>query len=138
MNEESDVPEPTTAKPTASAWPMLIAVGLAVSEVGVLFGLLPVSVFGLLLFSGSIAGILREVGYVDSPWTVMAGFAAVLVAIGGYLFVAFGGSVGGEQFVEVTNGVSYRGLSIALAGVFTLFASVYGRFYAEIQPNPGA
>ncbi|WP_435335577.1 DUF7541 family protein [Haloarchaeobius sp. TZWWS8] len=137
---ESETPDQTPSKPKASAWPMLIAVGLAISEVGVVFAVLPVSVFGLLLFCGSVAGIVSESGYVDEPWGLMVGFAAVLVLVGAGLFIGYGGTIGGESLIGVSagttaGGIAYRGVAIALAGVVTLAASLYGWFYAETQPG---
>ncbi|MCT9096244.1 cox cluster protein [Haloarchaeobius sp. HME9146] len=133
MAEESQSSTRAPKRPKASAWPMLIAVGLAVSEVGVLFGSLPISVFGLLMFCGSIAGIFAETGYVDQPWTIMAAFAAVLVLIGGYLFVDFGGTLGGAELVGVDNRIAYRGVAIAMAGVVTLVAAVVGLFQTSLD-----
>ncbi len=114
---------------------MLVAVGLALSEVGVLFGSLPISVFGLLMFSGSVGGILAETGYVDHPWSVMTGFAVVLVVVGGYLFVGYGGTLGGAELVGVDNRIAYRGVAIAMAGVVTLVAAVVGMFQTSLDTS---
>ncbi|WP_439025954.1 DUF7541 family protein [Haloarchaeobius sp. DT45] len=133
MAEESQSSTRAPKRPKASAWPMLIAVGLAVSEVGVLFGSLPISVFGLLMFCGSVAGIFAETGYVDHPWTVMAGFAVLLVVVGAYLFVDFGGTVGGAELIGVDNRIAYRGVSIAMAGIVTLVAAVVGLFQTSLD-----
>ena len=51
----------------ASPWPLFIALGLPIAEIGVLFGLVPLAVGGLLLFVGSVAGIVQESGYVERP-----------------------------------------------------------------------
>jgi hypothetical protein len=67
--------------PTASPWPLFVALGLALSEVGVFVGLFPVAVFGLILFGGSVAGILTESGYVERPWPTLVGVGVVLAAI---------------------------------------------------------
>lgn len=63
---------------TASPWPVFVALGLVLSEIGVFIGLFPVAVFGLILFGGSIAGILTESGYVSRPWPTLAGVGVVL------------------------------------------------------------
>ncbi|MBX0294659.1 DUF7541 family protein [Haloarcula nitratireducens] len=65
---------------TASPWPVFVALGLTLSEIGVFIGLFPVAVFGLILFGGSIAGILTESGYAERPWPT-------LLAVGGILSV---------------------------------------------------
>ncbi|MDS0223340.1 hypothetical protein NDI54_18515 [Haloarcula sp. S1AR25-5A] len=67
--------------PTASPWPVFVALGLALSEIGVFVGLFPVAVFGLILFGGSIAGILTESGYVERPWPTLLGVGAVLIVV---------------------------------------------------------
>ena len=66
---------------TASPWPVFVALGLALSEIGVFIGLFPVAVFGLILFGGSIAGILTESGYVDRPWPTLFGVGGLLAII---------------------------------------------------------
>jgi len=66
---------------TASPWPVFVALGLALSEVGVFIGLFPVAVFGLILFGGSIAGILTESGYVGRPWPTLLGVGGVLALL---------------------------------------------------------
>ena len=63
---------------TASPWPVFVALGLALSEVGVFIGLFPVAVFGLILFGGSVAGILTESGYAERPWPPLLGVGSVL------------------------------------------------------------
>ncbi len=114
---------------------MLIAFGLAISEVGVLFAVLPLSVFGILLFVGGIAGIVTETGYVDQPWPTLAGLAFVFVAVGGALFAGNGGGIlQNGDVIAVPNGVAYRGISIAVAGVLGLLLALYGRLRLEIQP----
>lgn len=52
----------------SSAWPPFVALGVAAAEVGVLFGLAPVAVGGVLLFGGGCAGIAREAGLAEGPW----------------------------------------------------------------------
>lgn len=107
---------------------MLIAFGLAISEVGVLFAVLPLSVFGILLFAGGIAGIVTETGYVDQPWPTFAGLALVCVAVGGALFAVNGGGImQNGDIVAVPNGVAYRGVSIAVAGILGLGLALFGR-----------
>lgn len=66
---------------TASPWPVFVALGLALSEVGVFIGLFPVAVFGLILFGGAIAGILTESGYVSRPWPTLLGVGGVLALL---------------------------------------------------------
>jgi hypothetical protein len=74
---------------TASPWPVFVALGLALSEIGVFIGLFPVAVFGLILFGGSIAGILTESGYVARPWPTLVGVGVVLAVLAAGLAVAY-------------------------------------------------
>lgn len=101
----------------ASPWPLLVAAGLAVSEVGVLFGVPAVAVAGLVVFVGSVAGVLAEAGYAASPWRPAAVLGGVLLAAGAALLVAAGG-------------VTVRGASVATAGAVALAAAAGGRALA--------
>lgn len=98
---------------TASPWPLFVALGLPIAELGILFGLFPVAVGGLLLFCGSIAGLLQEAGYVATPWPTLVVFAGGLLAVGAALVL------GDTRFVT-------RGYAIAAAGVVLLSGGVAG------------
>ena len=74
---------------TASPWPVFVALGLVLSEIGVFIGLFPVAVFGLILFGGSVAGILTESGYVTRPWPTLVGVGVVLALLAVGLAVAY-------------------------------------------------
>jgi hypothetical protein len=102
----------------ASPWPIFIALGIPIAELGIIFDLFPLSVGGLILFCGSVSGILQEAGYVASPWRTLGGFAVFLLAVGaaftftdlnlvtrGYAIIVTGallvlGAVAGELFVR--------------------------------------
>src|SRR6056297_3336550 len=72
----------------ASPWPLFVALGLTLSEVGIIIGIFAVAVGGLLLLGGSVAGILKESGYVEALWGSLFGFGALLLVAGGALFVS--------------------------------------------------
>lgn len=104
----------------ASPWPLFVALGFAISEAGVLFGVVPVAVGGLLLFGGSIAGIVREAGYAERPWPLLAALGVVF-SVAGALVV--GTQVGFAPTIDALvdallapTGVTLRGLSILGAG----------------------
>lgn len=105
----------------ASPWPMFVALGIPVSELGLLFDLFPVAVAGLILFCGSVTGILHEAGYVDNPWRAAAVFAVVLLLAGGGLVVS---GVGGGSLQLGT-----RGYAIVAAGVIMLAGGVAGELF---------
>ena len=120
----------------SSPWPLLIALGLPLSEIGIILGLYPIAVGGLLLLLGSIAGILRETEYVRSPWPVFAGMSAVLVAVGIAVFVWIGGSVAFDGGPVIVGGsLALRALSIATAGVIGLVGAVIGRSRVRARPE---
>jgi len=66
----------------ASTWPVFIALGVPISELGLVFNVFPVAVAGLLLFCGCIAGMLQESGYVDVPWSALGVMALLLFVFG--------------------------------------------------------
>ena len=102
---------------TASPWPVFVALGLALSEIGVFIGLFPVAVFGLILFGGSIAGILTESGYVTRPWPTLVGVGVVLAAIAAGLAVAYL-PLGDITVANIGQGpVFTRLVAVAVAGV---------------------
>lgn len=105
---------------SASPWPLFVALGLAISEVGVVLGIRPVAVGGLLLFVGAIAGILRESGYVQH-------LERVFVTLGGLLLLA-----SGAIFIRVS-GSSVRGESILTAGALCVLAGLCWFGYVQIN-----
>ncbi|WP_049984668.1 MULTISPECIES: hypothetical protein [Halobacteriales] len=109
MSDESDTNSTYTG---ASPWPLFVALGLALSEVGVVLGLRPVSVAGLLLFVGSVAGILTEAGYVSRPARAAGVQGVALVGIGITLVL------------QNQTGTTVRGQSIAIAGLLSLLSAL--------------
>jgi len=102
---------------TASPWPVFVALGLVLSEIGVFIGLFPVAVFGLILFGGSIAGILTESGYVTRPWPTLVGVGVVLALIAVGLAVAYV-PMGDITVANIGEGpVLTRLVAVASAGV---------------------
>jgi hypothetical protein len=99
----------------ASPWPMFVALGIPISEIGVLFGVFPVAVGGLLLFAGSVAGLLGESGYASTPWRALAAIGPLLLAAGGAL-----------AFTDVQ--LVTRGYAVIAAGALLLVAAVVGEF----------
>jgi hypothetical protein len=102
---------------TASPWPVFVALGLVLSEIGVFIGLFPVAVFGLILFGGSIAGILTESGYVSRPWPTLVGVGVVLALIAVGLTVVYV-PTGALAIANIGEGpVFTRLVAVASAGV---------------------
>ena len=101
----------------ASPWPVFVALGIPLSELGILFGVFALAVGGLLLFCGSVAGMLQEAGYVDAPWRAAGAMSVVLLVAG------VGLVVGVDGFVT-------RGAAVAVAGGLLLVAGVAGELFA--------
>jgi hypothetical protein len=114
----------------SSPWPVVVVVGLVLSEVGILFNLYPVSVGGLVLFVGSVSGIVDEAGYVASPWRLASGLGVALVVVG-LLVVSTQVDGGASAYLAqaaVDNGISRRGFTVAATGgVVAVGAAVLGR-----------
>jgi hypothetical protein len=116
-----------------SPWPVVVVLGIVLSEVGILFNLYPVSVTGLLLFAGSVAGIVHEAGYVARPWRLLVGLGGSFVVVG-LLVVASQVDGGVSAFLAAAtleNGIVQRGYTIAATGAL----ATLGGLLAPRAPN---
>lgn len=113
----------------ASPWPLFIAVGLAIAEVGVFLDVVAFAVGGLLLFIGSTAGILSEAGYFSTPWPFVGGLGVILAVVGIALMVLYPSDGG------VIN-LGLRAVAIAIAGVLCMGGSLLGRAFLQDQTIP--
>ncbi len=133
MNEEPGLSDQYRK---SSPWPMLIALGIVFSEVGIVLALFPVAVGGLVLLLGSIGGILRETEYVSSPWPVFFGLSVALVAVGMSLFSFAGGTISQSLTISAADSsIALRGLSIAAAGLVGAVLAPILRSRLRTQPN---
>lgn len=122
-------------RPTASPWPVLIALGLVFSEVGIIVGLFPIAVGGLVLFAASITGVLAESSHVASPWPLAMGFGVVFAVAGAVLYALGTGSLS-VAAVDGLSGLASRALAISVAGVVTVAGAAILR-YRHRNPNDG-
>ena len=106
----------------ASPWPLFVALGLPIAEVGILFGLVPLAVGGLVLFCGAIAGILREAEYAASGWRALAALS-VVIAGGGLALLYADGATESDLVV--------RAYSMVGAGVLMFVGGVGGELFAR-------
>ena len=102
----------------ASPWPVFVALGIPISEIGILFDAAPVAVGGLLLFCGSAAGMLRESGYVKTPWRALVGFAVILFGLG-------------AAFLYTDLALATRGYAILATAVILLVGGVAGELFVD-------
>jgi hypothetical protein len=107
----------------ASPWPLFVALGIPISEIGILFDLFALAVGGLLLFCGSVAGLLHEAGYVSTPWRPLGVLAVALVGLGAAL-----------AFTDVQ--LVTRGYAIIAAGVILLLGGVVGEVFSPDEAVP--
>ena len=106
----------------SSPWPLFVAVGLALAEVGVFVGIFPIAVFGLVLFGGSVAGILTESGYTSRPWPTLLALGTIL-AVAGVAIVLWQTPLSMISLDAFgTNGILSRALAISVAGVALVLA----------------
>lgn len=123
----------------SSPWPLIVVLGLVFSELGLFFNVFAVAVGGLLLFVGSIAGIVLESGYAERPWNLIAGLGVVLVILGVVLAATQLDAVTPAAFVAVMddpnaiiagnpNSIVARAVALLVAGVVTVVAGAGGRF----------
>ncbi|MDZ7850830.1 MAG: cox cluster protein [Halodesulfurarchaeum sp.] len=132
---ESKVVGSPTRVHRVSAWPPFIALGFAVGEIGIVLNLVPLSIGGLILFGGSVAGILEETDYVQSRWWPLL--------IMGTIFVGFGGVMWGSQVSTVaietllaaaeTNTIAVRGEAIVIAGAILVLGAVASGILKPLQ-----
>lgn len=110
----------------ASPWPVFVALGFVLSEVGVVLGLFPVTVGGLVLFGGTVAGILAESGYVTEVWQSLLALGLVLAVVGAALVVVQLGPDGlsAGALLDPTRPVTYRAAAIAAGGVILAAAGL--------------
>jgi len=126
MEEE---PGMSRTQSRTSPWPPFIAIGLAISEVGIFLDIVPLAIGGTLLLAGTIVGILKETDYIENPWRLSTAFSIVLIVLGGVLI---------ELSIQFTQNdspihVGTRGEAIAAAGVLLLVGSVAGRYWQRGQ-----
>ncbi|MEF8787402.1 MAG: cox cluster protein [Haloarculaceae archaeon] len=122
----------------ASPWPMLVALGFVISEVGVVLGLFPVTVGGLLLFGGTVSGILSESGYVEQTWRSLVAFGVFLLAFGaltiGLNVDASALSV--DVLLDTARPFVYRGSAIAAAGLMLVAVGATLQLTSPSRPSP--
>jgi hypothetical protein len=112
----------TARTDAATPWPVLVAVGLAGSEVGLVVDLAAVAVAGVVVFAASVAGILADAGYVDRPLGVAARLGAAFVVLGGVATVHGTGTLP-IGVLEPLSGLASRGVALVLAGVVTILGA---------------
>ncbi|WP_049924046.1 DUF7541 family protein [Halopiger djelfimassiliensis] len=115
--------QPTTSSP----WPVLVAVGLAASEVGIVVDLFPVAVVGLVVFAASVTGIVAESNRFGNPRSFAYGFGLLFV-LGGTALYAVGTGLVTLAPLEGLVGLASRGSAIAVAGLVTILGAATSQY----------
>jgi hypothetical protein len=100
----------------ASPWPLFVALGFVLSEVGVVLGYFSVTVVGILLFGGTVGAILQESGYVAQSWRAMVSIGALFALLGAVVVAAWGETLAVAGLLDPANAFAYRGFAVAIAG----------------------
>ncbi|MFB6096776.1 MAG: cox cluster protein [Haloferacaceae archaeon] len=114
----------------ASPWPLFVALGLAVGELGILFNLFPVAVGGLLLLCGSVAGMGTESGYASTPWRALVVCGVVVLVLGGLLLYADGQA--GPEIARLAE----RGYAMLTAAGIMLLGGIVGEVLERREQSP--
>lgn len=125
MDDATD--DPSAARPAKSSpWHLVVAAGLVVSEVGILFNVVPLAVVGLVTFVGSVAGIVHEAGYASDPWRLVRWLGGMLFVVGALVVASQVAGAAGATFeaLSATDGVVQRGLTIAVTGALLAVVGV--------------
>lgn len=109
---------PTAVGPSATPWPVLAAVGLAVGELGVLAGSVPVATAGVVLLGGGLSGILADAGYVGTLARSMVPIGALFLLVGAGIWAGRSPSfaVSALAATVTADGIARRGLALVVAG----------------------
>lgn len=117
----------------ASPWPLFVALGFVLTEVGIVLGVFPVAVGGVMLFGGSVAGILTESDYVSHLWKATATIGVAL-SILGVVLVGLQGQFGIDvslAAIDEPNVAGHRllsrGLALTAAGVILVATGIVGQ-----------
>ena len=121
-----DAPPSPSARPRSSRWPLLVALGLALSEVGVFLGFVAVAVLGLLVFGTAVAGVLRESGYAATPWRPLRLLGGALAAAGAWLWLWRAGEATLAALLAApdADGFALRGAAVFVAGALLAVAGL--------------
>lgn len=129
--EETAAPE----RDKSSPWPVFVALGLALGEVGVFLAIYPLAIAGLLLFAGSVSGIVEEAGYTERPWRLLGALGAAFVLLGVGIVATQLPAQTADAWLRAADSTDpnvVRGFSVVAAGVIVVAAGGAG---AVVEPE---
>lgn len=112
----------------SSPWPVVAALGIVATEAGVLFGLAPIAVGGVLAVGTSGAGMAREVGYAGDLWRSLRVIGAVIAVLGSAVWIAVAPAPtpDGLATAAASDGIAVRAAVVCGAAAVLLLAGLSG------------
>lgn len=127
-------PETAAVGRRTSLWPVFVATGFVTAEIGVFFAIIPLAVSGVVLFGGSCAGLVHEVGYGSSTTQVLARVGGVFVVLGAVVWIARLSTITVQAFLAApaVDAIALRGTAVATAGLLLVAAGSVGRAWTSL------
>lgn len=127
-------PKSGTVGRRTSLWPVFVAMGFVTAELGVFFAIIPVAVGGVVLFGGSCAGLVHEVGYGSSTAQVLTRVGGMFVVLGTVVWLARLSTISLQSLLAApaADGIALRGTAVGTAGLLLVAAGYLGRAWTAI------
>ena len=111
-----------------SPWPPLVAGGFAVAEIGIALNLVALAIGGIVLFGGSVGGILHETAYVESAWATAAVVGTLFLVLGTVVWTSQVSTLAVGPMLEpaATDTVATRGEAIVVGGGLLVLGAIAG------------
>lgn len=119
----------------SSPYPVLVALGLAGGELGVLIGLVPLAITGVVLFGTSAAAMARESGLARNLWRALASVAASIGLLALLVLSIRAGSVrpSALRTVATTDALGVRAAVVVGAALFLLVVAIAGGTLESVE-----
>lgn len=118
----------------SSAWPIVAAFGIVATEAGVLFGLVVISVGGVLAVGASCAAMIHEAGYATDPWRPLRFFGVAVAVLSALVWILAAAAITPAALASAaaTDGIAVRAAIVLGAAVILVFAGFTGPVLTEI------
>lgn len=123
----------------SSAWPLVAAVGIVATEVGVVFGLVAIAVGGVVAVGASCAGMIHEAGYATDPWWPLRLIGAIVAVVSAAVWVAVAPAITPTALVDaaVTDGIAVRAAVVLGAAALLILAGAAGPLVTSRETTGG-
>ncbi|AHG02230.1 hypothetical protein HALLA_20225 (plasmid) [Halostagnicola larsenii XH-48] len=121
----------------SSAWPIVAAFGIVATEAGVLFGLVVISVGGVIAVGASCASMVHEAGYARDPWRPLRFFGVAVAGLSAVVWILAAATITPTALASAaaTDGIAVRAAIVLGAAVILILAGFTGPIVSEIG-NP--